>query len=403
MRIVVHDYVGHPFQVQLSRALAARGHEVMHAHCPSYRSGKGALEPREGDPPTLTIVPVALRSEFEKHSLRRLVQEREYGHKLAARVVAFSPDVVISANTPLLSQWLLLRACRRRRIRFVFWQQDIVSFGMRRGAESRIPVVGRLLAWPFVALERRLVRGSDAVVVISEDFRRTLDSWRVDPRRVEVAHNWAPLEEITPAPRTNAWAREHGLDDTRVVLYSGTLGLKHNPGLLLELARHLRAEPDVRVVVVSEGSGADWLRAHADRDGLDNLRLLPFQPYERLSEVLATGDLLVVILEPDAGVFSVPSKVLSYLCASRPLLAAIPGSNLAARIVRDAGAGIVVEPDDQHAFVEEGENLLSNADRRASMAVAARAYAESAFDIGEIADRFETILRSGRGPEHRLP
>ena len=35
MKIIVHDYAGHPFQVQLSRRLASRGHEVLHLYCAS--------------------------------------------------------------------------------------------------------------------------------------------------------------------------------------------------------------------------------------------------------------------------------------------------------------------------------------------------------------------------------
>src|SRR2546421_3140678 len=60
LRIVVHDYSGHPFQAQLSRELARRGHEVLHLHCPGYHSGKGALERTAADPPGFEVEPVRL-------------------------------------------------------------------------------------------------------------------------------------------------------------------------------------------------------------------------------------------------------------------------------------------------------------------------------------------------------
>ena len=40
--------------------------------------------------------------------------------------------------------------------------------------------------------------------------------------------------------------------------------------------------------------------------------------------MLASADVLVALLETDAGAFSVPSKVLTSLSAGRPILAAIP-------------------------------------------------------------------------------
>jgi len=87
MRIVVHDYSGHPFQVQLSRELARRGHEVVHLHCESFLTGKGSLRALPDDPPTLAIEPISLGEPFAKYSFRkRLLQERRYGRDLADRV-----------------------------------------------------------------------------------------------------------------------------------------------------------------------------------------------------------------------------------------------------------------------------------------------------------------------------
>ena len=66
-RIVVHDYSGHPGQAQLSRALARRGYDVHHQHCPSYATGKGALEAGAADPPTLSFEPCEMRGAFERY------------------------------------------------------------------------------------------------------------------------------------------------------------------------------------------------------------------------------------------------------------------------------------------------------------------------------------------------
>ncbi|HKD95954.1 MAG TPA: glycosyltransferase, partial [Gaiellaceae bacterium] len=174
-----------------------------------------------------------------------------------------------------------------------------------------------------------------------------------------------------------------------VFLYSGTLGFKHDPSLLLELARWAAGHDSV-VVVVSEGPGSDWLaREGADEPGL---LLLPYQPYERLPEVLASADVLLALLEPDAGSFSVPSKVLTYLCAARPLLVSVSGDNLAARVVVRSGGGLVVPPKDPEALLAAAAALHADASRRAELGRSARAYAERTFDLERIADRFEQVL-----------
>jgi putative colanic acid biosynthesis glycosyltransferase WcaI len=390
-RIMVHDHCGHPFQLQLSRELARRGYDVLHLYCGSFLTGKGAVD--DTDDVGLRIEPVMLSEEFSKYSpSRRLRQERQYGEKLAAFARQFRPHVVLSANTPLLAQKRLLRETRRLGARFVFWQQDLLGVGVRRVLERRLGRLGSTVGNRFVALERTMLLQSDAIVAISDGFLPALEEMHVPPEKIYVIENWAPIFELPVRPRENEWARRHDLLGKRILLYSGTLGLKHNPDVIVQLAQGLLRLTDVEVVVVSEGRGADWIKRRGDEEGLSNLRVLPFQPYTDLPNVLATGDVLLTLLEADAGAFSVPSKVLSYLCAQRPLLAAIPSDNLAAHVLRRSGGGVCVEPGDQEGLIDNAHRLLEDGNLRDEIGRRARRYAEETFDIRTIGDRFQPIL-----------
>jgi glycosyltransferase involved in cell wall biosynthesis len=254
---------------------------------------------------------------------------------------------------------------------------------------------GAMIGSHYARLERSLFSTSDHSVVISDDFKPILESWGIPESNISVIENWATLDEMPRKPRHNAWAREHGVEQSPCFLYSGTLGLKHNPDLLLQLAIH---NPQATVVVVSQGLGADWLSERKREFGIENLTLLPFQPYDQLPDVLAACDILVGILEPDADVFSVPSKVLTYLCAARPVLLAVPVNNLAARIVERNSAGFVVSPTDTERFLAAAATLLGDSDARAEMAGNARAYAEQNFNIETITDRFESVLSATIDP-----
>ena len=176
--------------------------------------------------------------------------------------------------------------------------------------------------------------------------------------------------------------------------------MKHNPALLLELARTLD-QTGGELIVVSEGSGVEWLAAEAAAAGIKSLKCKGFQPFESLPNVLGSADVLVAILEADAGVFSVPSKVLSYFCAGRAVLLAVPKENLAAKIVDESGAGLVVEPSDVAGFCAAARQLIDSSQRREECGQAARHYAETHFDINRIADRFESILAARGEPEYQ--
>ena len=149
-------------------------------------------------------------------------------------------------------------------------------------------------------MERALARRSDAVVAISPTFLERLEHWGVADRTT-VVPNWAPIDELPVHEADNPWSRRLGLSGHPVVLYSGTLGLKHDPSILALISAQLRvSHPDAKVVVVSEGKGREWLENWKREQLADNLVLLDFQPYEELPLVMASADILVAILEPDA-------------------------------------------------------------------------------------------------------
>ena len=100
-------------------------------------------------------------------------------------------------------------------------------------------------------------------------------------------------------------------------------------------------------------------------------------------------DVLVTLLEDDAGVFSVPSKILSNMCAARAALCAMPRKNLGATLVEQTDCGIVAEATDSRSFLEGASALFENQSRRASMGRNARRFAEESFRLCAIADKFE--------------
>jgi colanic acid biosynthesis glycosyl transferase WcaI len=108
--------------------------------------------------------------------------------------------------------------------------------------------------------------------------------------------------------------------------------------------------------------------------------------------VLASADVLLATLQTTAGEFAVPSKILSYLCAGRPLLLAAPSDNLAALVVQRSGGGIVADPDRTEDWVAAAKLLAENPGLRDSLGSRARQYAEETFKISRIALTFEEVL-----------
>jgi len=391
MRILVHDYSGHPFQVELSRELSRRGHEVTHSYCDAYTSGKGHLTTEPGE--TIRFDPIGVGVVIAKMSFgKRLLQELRLGVELVRQVRRTRPDVVMASNVPIPTLVILAFVLRLRGIPWVLWHQDVQAVAIRSFAGSKLSRGFAVVATLVGAGEKWCARRAAAVVVIADSFVDVHRRWGT-AEKTTVITNWAPLEEIRPVTRANDWSHEHGLDDVKTLLYSGTLGLKHNPALLVGLARRvIDSGQPLQLVVVNQGPAEQVLRDEAARQDVP-LLLLPFQPYERLSEVLGSGDVLVVLLEQDAGAFSVPSKTLSYLCAGRPILGLMPAENLAATLVsRVDGCVLPPQKESLSAAAEWVGAVLTNDERSHTLCKAARSLAEQEFALATCADSFEGIL-----------
>jgi glycosyltransferase involved in cell wall biosynthesis len=365
----------------------------VHSTCVAYVSGKGNLAAGASD--GLRFVTIGERTVLRKDAyVHRLFQETRLGCELARQLRRERPDVALLGNLPIPALAVAALTARALRLPWVLWHQDITAVALRSFAAAGVSKLMGIAARVFERAERWAARRASAIVVIADSFVRIHREWGT-AAKVTVIPNWAPLDEIRPVARDNAWAAEHGLTGVRTLLYSGTLGLKHNPALLVRLVERLRAQGEqVRLVVVNDGPAVPVIKEAAAARGVE-LTLLPFQPYERLPEVLGAGDVLVVLLAADAGEFSVPSKTLSYLCAGRPVLGLMPADNLAATLLRQAGSAVF--PPEESSLADAAtwvREVLNDPARAESLGKESRALAEREFALEDCASQFENILRT---------
>ena len=395
MRILVHDYGGYAFPLDLSKELSRRNHEVTHAYCASLQTTPPGVEKDTGaSPEGITLSPLSIGEPLNKYNfIKRWRQERAYGQLIKHEAERVMPELVITANTPLDAQKQLSHYCSSSQTPCIYWLQDLLGVASQRILKKKLPVVGALIGSYYAALERSLLKKSNAVIAITEDFLPFLHKAGVSNSTIKTIPNWAPLSALPERPKVNAWSDAKNMAHSFNFLYAGTLGMKHNPDVLLQLALAMQDEVNTKVVVISQGMGADWLKEQKKSYAVDNLCILPYQPIEELHDVLGSADVLVALLEPDAGTYSVPSKVMTYLCARRPLLLAMPPKNRAAKIV-SSQCGFVVEPGNTEPFIEAAKKLRSNSELREMLGSNARRYADLHFDIKKIGDEFESIFNS---------
>jgi glycosyltransferase involved in cell wall biosynthesis len=270
---------------------------------------------------------------------------------------------VVSLTDPPIVPLIAISAARLRGAAFVFLCQDVFPEVARLLEDFQNAKVEAVLA----AISRFTVRQADRIITLGDTMTRRLrDTKGADVTKVRVIHNWSDAEAITPAPKDNAFTREHGLVDRFVVMHSG------NVGQSLDVAALVQDLPDVVIAIVGEGSRKAFLREEAERRGLINVRFFPYQPKARLIDSFAAADVFIVSLKRGLAGYIVPSKLYGVLVAGRPFIAAIEADSEPAQIAREHDCGVVVEPGDRQAIADAIRQLHANPARRAALAAHAR-------------------------------
>ncbi len=300
------------------------------------------------------------------------------------------PDIVIVYGPPLLGPTCAALVSRFHRARFVNVIFDIYpDIAVETGHLTNPAIIGA------ARLAEQLQHvAAHRTVVLSEGFRRSMLDKGVPDERLEVIPVWLDPDEISPMDRDNAWRREQGIPlDKFVVLYAGTIGLVSGATIVAEAADMLREREDILFVFNGEGGVRPEVEQRAAALGLSNMRFMPFQPRERLPEVQATADVGLVTLSPGRGRTSVPSKVLGYMAAGRPVLASVDADSDTGREVGENGVGLVVPPADPRALADGVLRLADDHELRQDLGRGARARMEQAYARDAVLRRYHRMLQ----------
>ncbi len=320
----------------LSEALQSRGHAVeivayavgMEQPRPAVpvRRARGLLLGAPPDPhpsPVKPLLDLLLAGEARR----------------AARI--FRPDLLHAHNFEGLALGLWLR--ERTGLPLVYHQHNLL--------EPELPSYFRFppLRWAGRALGRwvdhALPRQADACIALHPEAADYLQRCGVDPARLHVVPPGIDLPGPA-APSPTAVRRRYGLEPGPLVLYSGNLDHYQDLEFLRVAFRLVRRARDDAQLVVATHQRAPVRRMAGET-------LLAVGNWEEMRALLAAAD---VAVSPRQVCWGFPIKVLNYMAAGRPIVAAA-GS---AQGLRHMESGWVVPNGDAAAFAQAILALLAD-------------------------------------------
>lgn len=251
---------------------------------------------------------------------------------------------------------------------------------------------GRFLQRLVLGIERWMLRQFDVVSSISGRMLDKLRQKGVNEERVRFFPNWVDIAHVYPLSEPSTYREELEIHpDTTVALFSGTLGGKQGLMVIPDAARRLAHRKDVMFVVCGDGVMKPQLEAASV--GLDNIRFLPLQPFERLGQLLGLADIHLLPQSPEAADLVLPSKLSGMLASGRPVIATCqPGTEIEHVVSQ---CGLVVPPEDGAALSAAIEQLADSEEELHRLGIQARRYAEKSLAkdavLGRVLDEMLAI------------
>jgi PEP-CTERM/exosortase A-associated glycosyltransferase len=316
------------------------------------------------------------------------------------RVHHDAPLDLIHAHSPVLCGLPAHLAARRLEVPSVyeiraFWEDAAEHRGRGRKGSLRYTAIR--------ALETRLARASDAVVVICQGLRRDLIARGVPEGRIFVVPNGVDTARFSPQPRDEALAARLGMRGKIVIGYIGTLFRFEGVKLLLSaLARLCAANDDVRGLIVGRGEAEADLRAQHARLGLGHKVVLTGEvPPSEAARLYTLMDVLAYPRERHRITELVtPLKPLEAMSMGKLVVASDVGG--LAELVRDGDTGLLFRAGDADDLERVLSGAVADTELRRRLGERGRAHVIDQRDWRRIAARYLDVYQAAREAAPRV-
>ena len=276
-------------------------------------------------------------------------------------------DVIFVQSTPPTQGMMAGILGMIKHIPVIYNLQDIFPESL---VNARMTKKGSILWKIGRMVEDFSYRHAEKIIVISEDFRRNIMAKGVPEEKIVVVPNWADVSSIYPVAREdNVLIKRYHLPPEKFyITYCGNVGHTQNIDLLLETAKELRTElKNLSFVIIGDGADRERIQKRVLDERIDNVILLPFQPYEDIAYVFSLGDVGLIISKPGAGNNSVPSKTWNIMAAGKPVLASFDLDSELCRLIDAVGCGICADDFTVDALCSAIKKLIDKEQMLAEM------------------------------------
>ena len=288
--------------------------------------------------------------------LRELTEINNFLKNIDIAVKIAKPNI-IHAHSPILVGYPASKIAKRYSIPFVyeiraFWEDAAVDQGKMKQGSVKYRLIRHL--------ETRLLKKSDAVVVICEGLKNDLLKRGIKKEKIFVVPNAVDTQRFKPIVRDEGLYKQLSLTGKKVIGYIGTLynfeGIKY----LVEAMNILKDRQDVVCLIIGYGQSENIIKQLINNYGLENkVRFLGKVPHAQVNSYYSVIDILVYPrISRRITELVTPLKPLEAMAMKKTVIASDVGG--LKELICDRNDGLLFKAEDPHDLAGKILFLLNN-------------------------------------------
>lgn len=220
---------------------------------------------------------------------------------------------------------------------------------------------------------------------------------KISPFKVEVCPNSVSISEREKKNNKSIKEKYKIPDDSVVYLYGGNLGKPQGVEFLISCLKDNSKKEDRFFVICGQGTEFNKVKEYYDSSGQENMLLLDQLPKEEYDELVSACDVGLIFLDHRFTIPNFPSRILSYMEYSMPVIAATDKNTDIGKIITENKFGYWCESKNVADFRALIDKMSSDKKEIASMGERAFKYLQDNWTVDV---SFETIVKHINKQEH---
>lgn len=218
----------------------------------------------------------------------------------------------------------------------------------------------------FRKKETNLYKISDYIGCMSRgNVSYLLANNNIDKRKVEICPNCIAIRDLEEEKSGISERGYFGIPVNDVVfVYGGNLGAPQGIDFIIECLKKNEIQHVGFIVIIGQGSHYDVLERWFKENKPKHSMLLNYLPREQYNILVSVCDVGLIFLDHRFTIPNFPSRLLSYMQAKIPVLAATDPNTDVGRVIEEGKFGYWCESNDSDSFISLMNNYLDTEARK---------------------------------------